>query len=61
MIKGKRKVKLTAESILEKISDFDIFVRYMPDKSWKLNHVIFSPFRKERNPSFRDRRRLALP
>jgi len=52
MIKGKRRLKLTAESILEKISDFDIFVRYMPDKSWKLNHVTFSPFRKERNPSF---------
>lgn len=52
MIKGKRKVKLTAESILEKISDYDIFMRYMPDKSWKLNHVTYSPFRQERNPSF---------
>jgi hypothetical protein len=52
MIKGKRRLKLTAESILEKISDYDIFMRYMPDKSWKLNHVTYSPFRQERNPSF---------
>jgi hypothetical protein len=52
MIKGKRKVKLTAESILEKISDYDIFMRYMPDRSWKLNRVTYSPFRQERNPSF---------
>jgi len=52
MIKGKRRLKLTAESILEKISDYDIFMRYMPDKSWKLNRVTYSPFRQERNPSF---------
>lgn len=52
MIKGKRRLKLTAESVLEKISDYDIFMRYMPDKSWKLNHVTYSPFRQERNPSF---------
>ena len=52
MIKGNKKVRLTAEAILDKISDFDIFMRYMPDKSWKLNHVTYSPFRKERNPSF---------
>ena len=52
MIKGKRRLKLTAESILEKISDYDIFMRYMPDRSWKLNHVTYSPFRQERNPSF---------
>lgn len=52
MIKGNKKIMLTAEAILNKISDFDIFYRYMPDKSWKLNHVTYSPFRKERNPSF---------
>lgn len=52
MIKGNKKIALTADAILEKISDYDIFRFYMPDKSWKLNHVAFSPFRKERNPSF---------
>ena len=52
MIKGNKKVALTADAILEKISDYDIFRFYMPDKSWKLNHVTFSPFRRERNPSF---------
>lgn len=52
MIKGNKKIALTADAILEKISDYDIFRFYMPDKSWKLNHVAFSPFRRERNPSF---------
>lgn len=43
---------LLAESILDKISEYDIFMYYMPTKSWKLNVVTFSPFRQERNPSF---------
>jgi len=52
MIKGERKVHLTADVILEKISEYDIFRFYMPDKLWKLNQVTCSPFRKEQNPSF---------
>lgn len=52
MIQGKRKVALTPEAILEKISEYDIFRMYMPDKSWKLNQATLSPFRKENNPSF---------
>jgi len=52
MIKGKIKVPLLAESILEKISEYDIFMYYMPHKGWKLNIVTLSPFRNERNPSF---------
>jgi len=52
MIKGKIRVPLLAESILDKISEYDIFMYYMPTKSWKLNIVTFSPFRQERNPSF---------
>ena len=52
MIKGSKRGLITADLILEKISDYDIFRFYMPDKSWKLNHVTFSPFRRERNPSF---------
>jgi DNA primase len=52
MIKGNKKINLTADAILEKISDYDVFRFYMPDKSWKLNHVTYSPFRKENHPSF---------
>jgi len=52
MIKGKIRVPLLAESILDKINEYDIFMYYMPTKSWKLNIVTFSPFRQERNPSF---------
>lgn len=39
------------ESILDKISEYDIFKYYMPG-DWKLNQVTLSPFRKETNPSF---------
>jgi DNA primase len=52
MIKGKKKVKLTSDAILERINEYDIFRFYMPDKTWKLNQVTHSPFRKENNPSF---------
>jgi len=52
MIKGQRKIALTPESVLSKISEYDIFMRYMPQKNWKLNVVTLSPFRKEDNPSF---------
>ena len=52
MIKGKTRKLLTPESILEKISEFDIFRFYMPERGWKLNVVTFSPFRQEKNPSF---------
>lgn len=52
MIEGKRKVKLTADSILDKISEYDIFKFYMPVQDWKVNKVTYSPFRHENNPSF---------
>jgi hypothetical protein len=52
MIIGKKKEHLTTETILKKISEYDIFRWYMPTKSWKINQVTFSPFRNERNPSF---------
>lgn len=52
MIQGDRKTLLTREAILKKITEYDIFRFYMPDKSWKLNHVTYSPFRRENNPSF---------
>jgi hypothetical protein len=53
MIKGPIRLALTPETILNKISDFDIFRYYIPDKCWKLNEAICSPIRKDENPSFR--------
>jgi DNA primase len=52
MIQGTKKLKLEINTILSKISEFDIFMFYMPNKNWKLNHVTNSPFREEKNPSF---------
>jgi len=52
MIQGTKKLKLEINTILSKISEFDIFMFYMPNKNWKLNHVTISPFREEKNPSF---------
>lgn len=52
MIQGKKRETLTIETVLSKITPYDIFMWYMPDKSWKINQVTISPFRNERNPSF---------
>lgn len=52
MIKGRVRVPLTMESVLQKISEYDIFMMYMPNKDWKLNRVTYSPFRNESHPSF---------
>jgi DNA primase len=52
MIQGDIKVRLTPQAILQKISEYDIFRFYMPDKSWKINQATLSPFRQESNPSF---------
>jgi DNA primase len=52
MIQGKKRVKLTPDSILEKISEYDIYKFYMPHQNWKINVVTYSPFRNEKNPSF---------
>jgi len=52
MITGKKKEKLSTESVLKRVTEYDIFRWYMPDKNWTLNHVTYSPFRNERNPSF---------
>ena len=50
-IQGRKKTTLTIETVLEKISPYDIFRYYMPDKSWKLNKAVYSPFRSERTES----------
>jgi hypothetical protein len=52
MIKGRKKEALTPETILSKITEYDIFKWYMPERSWKINQVTYSPFRNEKNPSF---------
>jgi DNA primase len=52
MIQGVKRTHLTAEAILDKISDYDIFRFYMPHQNWKINSVTNSPFRKDSNPSF---------
>lgn len=52
MIRGRKKVNLTPDSILEKISEYDIYKFYMPHQNWKINVVTYSPFRNEKNPSF---------
>ena len=53
MISGekKSKEKLDFDTILQKISEYDVFRYYMPN-SWELNRVTHSPFRKESRPSF---------
>lgn len=52
MIQGTKKVKLTTENILKRISEYDIFKYYMGSREWKLNQATLSPFRDEENPSF---------
>lgn len=52
MIKGKIKSELTSDSILKLISEYDIFMFFMPNKTWKINEVTHSPFRKDEHPSF---------
>jgi hypothetical protein len=52
MITGRKKVKLTPDGILDKISEYDIYKMYMPHQNWKINVVTYSPFRNEKNPSF---------
>ena len=52
MISGRKKTKLTIDAVLDRVSEYDIFRWYMPDKSWKINQVTYSPFRQENNPSF---------
>ena len=52
MINGRRKINLTPDAILDKISEYDIYKMYMPHQNWKINTVTYSPFRNEKTPSF---------
>ena len=51
-IGGIKKTKLNKNSILDKISEYDIFKYYMPDSNWNMNIKTYSPFREEKTPSF---------
>jgi len=52
-INGKmRLMPINTDSILQKVSEYDIFRYYMPHSDWKPNNVTFSPFRNEKTPSF---------
>ena len=51
MIKGKKKLELSIDTILSRITPYDIFKFYMPNP-WKVNTICHSPFRKDVNPSF---------
>lgn len=52
MIKGKRRVELNIDTVLSRITPYDIFKYYMPTNNWAVNHVTTSPFRKDQNASF---------
>ena len=52
MIQGKKRIHLKPDSILNMISEYDIYKMYMPHHNWKINVVTYSPFRNEKNPSF---------
>ena len=47
-----KRSKLSTDSVLKKVTEYDIFRWYMPEKGWKLNKATHSPFRQDNNPSF---------
>jgi hypothetical protein len=52
MIGGTKRLELTPDTIFQRLTEYDIFRYYMPNKDWKINHVTHSPFRKDTHPSF---------
>lgn len=56
MITGVKRVPLTIENVLSRVSEYEIFRYYMGNREWKLNIVTYSPFPREygveKNPSF---------
>ena len=52
MIKGKRKLDLTPDTILNMVSSYDIFRYYIGSSGWKIGQAMTSPLRKDENPSF---------
>lgn len=52
MIGGTKRIELTVETVLQRITPYDIFRYYIPEKGWKVNQHFHSPFRKDEHPSF---------
>lgn len=52
MIAGEKRELLTMDTILSKISEYDIYRYYMTRSDWELNRITYSPFRNESRPSF---------
>jgi hypothetical protein len=52
MISGERKEALNIDTILSKISEYDVYRYYMNRNDWEVNRVTLSPFRTEVRPSF---------
>lgn len=52
MIGGTKRTELTPDTIFQRITSYDIFRYYMPNKNWKINQSTYSPFRKDEHPSF---------
>lgn len=56
MIQGRKRTELTMDSILSKVSEYDIMRKFMPHGNWELNEVCISPFPREgkleSHPSF---------
>lgn len=52
MIKGTRKIELTPKSILNLISEYDIFNFYINERGWRIGQAMISPLRNENSPSF---------
>lgn len=50
-IRGTKKKDLTIDTILNEISEYDIYKYYMPNE-WDINEVTNSPFSIDRSPSF---------
>ena len=52
MIQGRKRLELTPEVILQRLTPFDIYHFFMGRRSWKINQVTHSPFHIDDNPSF---------
>jgi hypothetical protein len=52
MIQGKKRIDLTPDAILQRLTDFDIYHFFMGHRAWKINQVTHSIFHRDDSPSF---------
>jgi hypothetical protein len=52
MIQGKKRIDLTPDAILQRLSDYDIYHFFMGHRAWKINQVTHSVFHRDDSPSF---------